>query len=59
MPNPDFWDFMMEGGDELLHSELYPHCVDVVYLDQKIEWIDEANKIAKCPRCGGEVKING
>jgi len=59
MPNPDFWDFMMEGGDELLNTEPCPHCGDVIYLDQKIEWIDKDKKIAKCPSCGGEVKING
>ena len=32
---------MIEGGDELLNSELCPHCGDVIYLDQKIEWIDK------------------
>ena len=57
MKDPDFWDFMMEGGDELLNSEVCTHCGDVVYLDQKIEWIDEENKIAKCPKCGKEVKV--
>jgi NAD-dependent SIR2 family protein deacetylase len=59
MKNGDFWDFMMEGGDELLNNEACPHCGNVIYLDQKIEWIDEANKIAKCPGCGREVKIDG
>lgn len=57
MPHDDFLDFMMKGGDELLNSEICPHCGDVIYLDQKIEWIDEANKIAKCPSCSKEVKI--
>jgi len=59
MPDSDLWDFMMEGGDELLNSEPCPHCGNVVYLDQKIEWINKVKKIAKCPGCGGEVKING
>jgi len=58
MKDPDFWDFMMEGGDELLNTEPYSHCGDVIYLDQEIEWIDEEKKIAKCPRCGSEVKID-
>ncbi len=48
----------MEGGDELLNTEPCPHCGDVIYLDQEIEWIDEEKKIAKCPRCGSEVKID-
>ena len=57
--NDEFNDFILEGGDELLNSELCPYCGDVIYLDQKIEWIDEEKKIAKCLKCGGEVEING
>ena len=53
----DFWDFMIEGGDELLNSQECPHCGEVIYLDQDIEWIDEEKRIAKCPYCGEEVKI--
>jgi DNA-directed RNA polymerase subunit M/transcription elongation factor TFIIS len=48
---------MMEGGDELLNTEICPHCGSVIYLDQEIEWIDEEKRIAKCPNCGKEVKI--
>jgi NAD-dependent SIR2 family protein deacetylase len=55
----DFWDFLIEGGDELLNSEACPHCGDIIYLDQKIEWIDKDKRIAKCPGCGGEVKVSG
>jgi hypothetical protein len=36
----DFWDFMMEGGDELLNTEECPYCGELIYLDQEIEWID-------------------
>jgi len=57
MPNPDFWDFIMEGGDELLNTQQCPRCGEVIYLDEGIEWIDEKEKIAKCPNCGEEVKI--
>lgn len=57
MDNPDFFDFMTEGGDELLNSEECPQCGAVIYLDQKIEWVDEANRIAKCPECAEEVKL--
>jgi transposase len=48
---------MMEGGDELLNTEICPYCGSVIYLDQEIEWIDEEKRIAKCPNCGEEVKI--
>ena len=40
----DFWDFMMEGGDELLNTEICPYCGSVIYLDQEIEWIDEEKR---------------
>ena len=54
MANPDFWDFMIEGGDELLNSEVCPHCGAVIYLDLKIEWVDKDNNICKCSNCGKE-----
>lgn len=57
MKDPDFFDFMTEGGDELLNTEECPRCGVVIYLDQKIEWVDQAKRIAKCPECGEEVKI--
>lgn len=57
MSNPDFWDFMMEGGDELLNSEECPHCGYIIYFDEKIEWLDKQQKICKCPQCGKEIKI--
>lgn len=47
----------MEGGDELLNTEVCPHCGGVIYLDQEIEWIDEAERVARCPDCGKEVEI--
>jgi NAD-dependent SIR2 family protein deacetylase len=53
----DFWDFFLEGGDELLNTEQCPHCQEIIYLDQPIEWIDQAKQIAKCPHCGKKVKI--
>jgi NAD-dependent SIR2 family protein deacetylase len=56
--DPDFWDFFLEGGDELMNTEQCPHCGGVIYLDQPIEWIDQAKQIAKCPHCGKEVKID-
>ena len=55
--DPDFLDFMMGGGDELLNTEECPHCGYVIYLDGNLEWIDEPKNICKCPNCGKEVKI--
>ena len=59
MNNDDLDDFFLEGGDELLNSVACPHCGEVIYLDQKIEWIDRDKRIVKCHSCRGEVKING
>jgi len=58
MNGDDFFDFMIEGGDELMNSEVCPHCGDVIYLDRRIEWIDNDKKIAKCPSCGASVEIH-
>lgn len=57
MNNDDLGNFFLEGGDELLNAEVCPHCGEVIYLDQEIEWINDKNKIAKCPKCGEGVKI--
>ena len=52
-------DFFLEGGIELMNTEVCPYCGDVIYLDQEIEWINKDKRIAKCPGCGEKVKING
>ena len=58
MPEPDFWDFMMEGGEELLNTQECPHCGGVIYLDQDIEWVDGERRITKCPNCGEKIEIS-
>ena len=58
MDDPDFFDFMIEGGDELLNSALCLKCGDAIYLDQAIEWVDEEKRVCICPHCGEKVKIN-
>jgi DNA-directed RNA polymerase subunit RPC12/RpoP len=63
MKDPDFFDFMLEGGYDLLfpddEDENYecPHCGRIIEGNEKVEWIDKKNKIFKCPECGEEVKI--
>ena len=54
---PDFFDFMVEGGDELLHSHQCPHCKNW-FLEDETVWIDQAQHLAKCPTCGEPVKIS-
>jgi len=46
MTNPDFFDFMTEGGGELLNTELCPHCG--VNVPCSLFFDDEA----ECPECG-------
>jgi len=58
MNNDDLDDFFLEGGDELMNSEPCPKCGGVIYLDQAIEWVEEAKGICICPHCGEKVKIN-
>jgi len=59
MAEDELDDFFLEGSDELMNTEECPHCGEVIYLDQGIEWINKDKRIAKCSGCGGEVKING
>jgi len=59
MLNDGIDDFFLEGGDELTNTEVCPHCGEVIYLDQKIEWINKDKGIAKCPSCGEQVRFNG
>ena len=57
MNNDELDDFFLEGGDELLNSEVCPQCGEVIYMDQEIEWIDKDKKTAKCPKCGAEIEL--
>ena len=59
MNNDELDDFFLEGGDEMMNSEACPHCGKVIHIDQEIERIDKDKRIAKCPGCGEQVKING
>jgi len=58
MINDDLDDFFLEGGDELMNSEVCLGCGKAIYLDRSIEWVDEAKGICVCPHCGEKVKIN-
>jgi len=55
--NNDLFDFMIEGGDDLLNTEECPHCGQVIYLDSNIEWVNKEKKICICPHCEAETVI--
>ena len=63
MNDPDFFDFMLEGGYDLLfpddEDETFqcPFCNRIINGSQKVEWIDKKNKIFKCPACGDKLEI--
>ena len=57
MNNDELDDFFLEGGDELVNSEVCPQCGEVIYMDQEIEWINKDKKTAKCPKCGAEIEL--
>jgi len=63
MPDPEFFDFMLEGGYELLFPEEEdrtvecPYCGRLIRGDEEVEWIDKKKKIFKCPDCGKKLKI--
>jgi predicted RNA-binding Zn-ribbon protein involved in translation (DUF1610 family) len=60
--NPDWWDFVMEGGWDLLYpddeDETFecPHCNRIINGSEKVEWVDKKNSVFKCPECGEELK---
>jgi len=58
MTNDELDGFFLEGGDELMNSEVCLKCGGVIYLDRPIEGVDEAKGICICPHCGEKVKIN-
>lgn len=63
MSDPDFWDFVMEGGWDLLFPDDEegtfdcPFCGQVIQGSQKVQWIDKNEKKFKCPACGQTLEI--
>ena len=62
MDDPDFIDFMMEGGYPLLFPEDFgeyqcPKCGHVTKSGDKVAWVDAEKKTFKCPECGEVIKI--
>ena len=54
--DPDFIDFMMEGGDDLLNRHDCPHCGKSFHLDEIANWVDKSKGLGKCPSCNEEVE---
>lgn len=57
MEDPNFWDFVLEGGWELLFPEdeegsiECSACGRVIRGNEKVEWTDKKKKTFKCPNC--------
>lgn len=63
MTGPDFEDFMLGGGWDLLFPDEFednytcPFCGRVIQGREKVEWVDKNLGIFKCPECGEEITI--
>ncbi len=60
---PDFFDFVLDGGWDLLFPEEEnrsyecPFCEEVINGNSQVEWVDKEGKIFKCPNCDGNVLL--
>jgi|GEM_PF-1391275 len=54
--NPDFWDFMTSGGDELLNGYECPLCKAWFHIDE-VEPIAGKENSVKCPHCGEIIEL--
>jgi len=54
--DPDFLDFMMEGGDELMNSHQCPHCNQWFHTDEAEEAEGKPDTVI-CPHCSKKVPI--
>ena len=52
----DFSDFMVEGGDDLLHSYQCAHCKNWFHEDE-VQWVDKDRELVRCPSCLREVEL--
>lgn len=58
MQLPDFWDFMLDGGYDLLFPDdednkyKCPFCLETVNGSDKVEWLNKDHTRFKCPNCG-------
>jgi predicted RNA-binding Zn-ribbon protein involved in translation (DUF1610 family) len=61
--NPELWDFIMEGGYELLFPEdeersyQCPYCGRIINGDEKVRWLDRMKTIFQCPECEEKIEI--
>lgn len=62
---PTFWDFLMEGGYDLLFENeetgekqfKCPSCGRFLTKHDKIEYISESEKLFKCPYCDEPMEV--
>jgi hypothetical protein len=55
---PDFFDFMTEGGDDLLHSHQCPQC-KTWFDEDEVQWNDKERRILQCPSCLRKIELEG
>lgn len=59
----DFWDFMLEGGYDLLFPDDEDNTVEcencgrVIKGSEKVEWVDKNKRIFKCLDCKQDIKL--
>jgi predicted Zn finger-like uncharacterized protein len=54
--DPDFLDFMMEGGDDLMNSHQCPHCNQWFHVDEAEEVEGNPDTVI-CPHCSKKIKV--
>ena len=60
MQDPDFEDFVLDGGYDLLFNDdiQCPHCNRIIESNEQVEWIDKSKRVFKCPDCGKQIEVD-
>ena len=59
MIDPDFEDFVLDGGYDLLFDVdvQCPHCDRIIASNERVEWVDKQKNIFKCPECNRRIEF--
>lgn len=61
MPEPDFFDFMLEGGYDLIFDDNDEfECLHCGYMitPEEVDTFDKDFGTIKCPSCGEEIELD-